>query len=177
MRKIFINHHIYTFAAGVLVFYFVFSGPPLDTDHIVAQARIEAEQAAKAKKVAKAKPIPVVQSPPAKPKATGTVIAKQPVSPVAALPASGAVSNQLVTASDTGLRVPVTQSAGGTYLRVDADNLRMRSGPSSSADTLASYPRGTRLEQVRVYGKWMQVRTIDGGTTGWMFADYLAPAQ
>ncbi len=180
MRKLFKNHHIYTFSVGILALFLVFSQPPLKTDHLVLKSRDSSEKQLKPKTtvepVARVEAVtPIV---PARPKAIGTVIEKQTTRSVSALPSASPrdVSGE-ITGSLSGLTVPKTQGVAGTLMQVDADNLRMRDGPSSSAGTIATFGRGTEFEQMTVYGKWVQVRSVENGTTGWMFADYLAPVQ
>ncbi len=78
----------------------------------------------------------------------------------------------MTTASIGQLAAPA-----GRLLRVDADNLRMRSGPSSSTEPLGTYQRGTVVEELEAQGQWRLVRNIETGTIGWMFAEYLASAE
>ena len=177
MRKVFYNHHIYTFVVGIVAFVWVFSQPPLKTDHLALKTRSKAEQSLKPKAVVE--PVtPVTPVATAKSKAIGTVIEKRVVKLMSALPsAAPTAAGGEITGSLGGLTVPKTHGFAGSLMRVDADNLRMRAGPSSSAGTIATFARGTKFEQMTVYGRWVQVRSVESGTTGWMYADYLAPVQ
>jgi hypothetical protein len=64
-------------------------------------------------------------------------------------------------------------STPDNLLEVTATSLKMRSAPSSSSDLIDVYARGSRFEKLGEDGKWIQVRSADDGTAGWMFADFL----
>ena len=55
---------------------------------------------------------------------------------------------------------------------VSALTLRMRAGPSTGAEMVASYPRGTPVTIKEQDGGWYRVATPDG-RTGWMAVKYL----
>ena len=67
--------------------------------------------------------------------------------------------------------------SSAVLLEVTATSLKMRSGPSSQADMIDVYARGAVLEKIGEQGKWLQVRSTDDGTAGWMFAEYLQLAN
>lgn len=58
-------------------------------------------------------------------------------------------------------------------LKVAATKLKMRAKPSSQSNTMRIYPNGSAFEQIGQNGKWLQVRHIENGTSGWMHGDYL----
>lgn len=56
---------------------------------------------------------------------------------------------------------------------VVATSLKMRSGPSSSTQLINTYARGSTFEKIGQQGSWIQVRSTEDGTSGWMFSNYL----
>lgn len=56
---------------------------------------------------------------------------------------------------------------------VVATSLKMRSGPSSSTQLINTYTHGSTFEKIGQQGSWLQVRSTEDGTSGWMFSDYL----
>ena len=165
MRNIFQKHYIYTCAVGLLAFAWIFTRPPLDLSQMPAPAQKTAKTAKTTAKTdqsagTRSDQIKVVQ-----PVTATSVINK--TATVAAEQDSG-----LTTAS-----IDQPAAPAGPLLRVDTDNLRMRSGPSSGTELLATYPRGTLLEELEAQGQWRMVRNVETGTIGWMFADYLASAE
>jgi hypothetical protein len=162
MRNAFRNHYIYTCAVGLLAFAWIFTRPPLDLSQPVPQPTATA---------AKADP-------------TGQGVGKRGdqvtvVQPVTATSIINKTAPAPVEADDTISTAAIGQLAApaARLLRVDADNLRMRSGPSSSTEPLGTYQRGTVLEELESQGQWSLVRNVETGTIGWMFADYLASAE
>ncbi|MBP3650875.1 MAG: SH3 domain-containing protein [Clostridia bacterium] len=67
--------------------------------------------------------------------------------------------------------LPVSSMAA-QYATVKGGWLRLRSNPSYSAQTLASYYTGTVVEVLGTSGAWYHVRLSDGNT-GYMHGDYL----
>jgi uncharacterized protein YgiM (DUF1202 family) len=56
---------------------------------------------------------------------------------------------------------------------VSASTLRMRAGPSTSAELVGSYPRGSAMTIQEQSGAWYRVTAPDG-RTGWMALKYLS---
>ena len=67
---------------------------------------------------------------------------------------------------------PLPQPAQGVRY-VSAGTLRMRAGPSTGAEMIASYPRGTPVTIKEQDGGWYRVTAPDG-RTGWMSVKYLS---
>jgi hypothetical protein len=64
-----------------------------------------------------------------------------------------------------------------TLVRVTGSRVNMRAGPSVADGVVDSLPRGTLAEPVgEPRNGWQQIRDVETGMTGWMFARYLAPA-
>lgn len=59
-------------------------------------------------------------------------------------------------------------------LQVTATSLKLRSEPTSSSDMIDVYARGAKFEKIGQEGRWLQVRSTDDGTTGWMYGEYLS---
>ena len=69
-------------------------------------------------------------------------------------------------------------SAGGErpiYVVNVRTTLKLRSGPSTSASTLAGLRSGTRLYLNAMEGEWANVEVVDTGQTGYVFAEYILP--
>ena len=62
-------------------------------------------------------------------------------------------------------------------LRVTARSLNMRSAPDAGSDLVGNYPRGALVKPVETSGNWVLVRTVDDGSTGWMYVGYLGAAE
>ncbi len=56
-------------------------------------------------------------------------------------------------------------------------SLKLRSGPSTSASTLAGLKSGTRLYLIAMEGEWANVEVVDTGQTGYVFAEYIQPEE
>lgn len=78
----------------------------------------------------------------------------------------------------------VEQSLGDTQIelisreiyRVDTPNggrLRLRQSATTSSKILSSHKPGTEVVRTGTQGEWSKVIVIDGGSTGWMYSDYL----
>ena len=165
MHKIFNSHHIYTVAVGLIVFGWIFTRPALVprevSRNVSTTAKSDQTVGARSDQVATVKPV-----------ATTTIVARS--SSLQKQP--DVVADELITGSIDRLVIP-DLAGTGELLRVKANNLRMRSGPSSSAPTIETYPRGTTVEKIGVKGEWIEVRNGLDGNTGWMSAGYLTPAQ
>ncbi len=169
MRKIFTNHHVYTFGIGLLAFVWVFSQQPYEFPATPQTAGTKGKTNLAARQ-------PVQPVKPVEPVSIGTIITKQGLEAQPIAPSLSGEAGE-ITASISRLPSPGVSGGNGTFLRVVADKLRMRSAPSSSSQTLATYPLGTEVEQLTRSGKWLEVRNLSDGTTGWMHADYLAQSE
>lgn len=71
------------------------------------------------------------------------------------------------------------QALGSTesLYEVVANNLKMRSGPSSASQLVNVYSRGATFEKIGQQGNWLQVRSTENGVSGWMFSNYLQAAN
>ncbi len=58
-------------------------------------------------------------------------------------------------------------------LQVTASSLKMRTGPSAQTQLVNAYARGATFEKIDQQGQWLQVRSTEDGTSGWMFAEFL----
>ena len=67
-------------------------------------------------------------------------------------------------------------SSGGRTMRVTANSLNLRAGAGTDQTVLRSLSRGTLVAAVEERGEWSRVRLVDG-TTGWVSAKYLEPAD
>ena len=63
------------------------------------------------------------------------------------------------------------------YVTVSATKLKLRLQPTSESKAMGIYPNGTSFEQIGQQGKWIQVRHVQDGTSGWMHGDYMKPAS
>jgi uncharacterized protein YgiM (DUF1202 family) len=58
-----------------------------------------------------------------------------------------------------------------------SSSLKLRTGPSLSSATLAGLKSGTRLYMIRMEGDWAYVEVEESGQTGYVYAQYIKPAQ
>jgi hypothetical protein len=67
--------------------------------------------------------------------------------------------------------------AAGDKLVVTGDNVNLRSGATTSAPVVGTYPRGTLASEVGRQGDWVEVVIVaDDPLGGFMASQYLAPA-
>ena len=59
---------------------------------------------------------------------------------------------------------------------VTGSRVNMRAGPSTANPVVTSLPRGAEVVIVGEAGGWMELRDPDSGLTGFMSANFLAPA-
>lgn len=73
--------------------------------------------------------------------------------------------------------VPPAPPAPAAAFTVTADSLNVRGGPDASSAPVAGspLPKGTQVEGLEDNGGWKRVRAASG-VTGWVSAQYLAPA-
>lgn len=170
MRKLFKKHHVYTFIVGMVGFVWVFGRPPLDLP-----ASIDLAQTSRAVKPAAVRQD--LQPKPVEPVSIGSIIAQQNLSEPVAEQRTVGLEPGDITATLTKLPSSGAAEALGKVLRVAAENLRMRAGPSSQSSTLGAYPLGTQVELLTRSGQWLEVRNLSDGSIGWMFAEYLAEVE
>ena len=58
-----------------------------------------------------------------------------------------------------------------------SSSLKLRTGPSLSSATLTGLRSGTRLYMIRMEGEWAYVEVEESGQTGYVYAQYIKPAQ
>jgi N-acetylmuramoyl-L-alanine amidase len=87
--------------------------------------------------------------------------------------AMGAPAPAPAPVPDPARRVPP-----GEVFVVMATHLNVRSGPGAGNPTVAGspLPKGAIVEELADSGGWKQVRARETGTTGWVSAQFLAPA-
>jgi uncharacterized protein YgiM (DUF1202 family) len=88
--------------------------------------------------------------------------------------------------SETAADPPVAERQSATasesdpqpnLLMVTARSLNMRSAPDAGSELVGNYPRGALVKPVETSGNWVLVRTVDDGSTGWMYVGYLGAAE
>ncbi|HEV7276655.1 MAG TPA: SH3 domain-containing protein [Devosiaceae bacterium] len=72
--------------------------------------------------------------------------------------------------------VPEAPEDDLTLLRVVADGLNVRSGPSSESNKLFVLKQDEAVQVAEMNGNWARVTTTSG-ETGWAYQRYLAPAE
>lgn len=73
-----------------------------------------------------------------------------------------------------------SEHAGGEreiYVVNVSSSLKLRTGPSLSSQTLTGLKSGTRLYMNRMEGEWAYVEVEESGQTGYVYAEYIKPAQ
>lgn len=58
-----------------------------------------------------------------------------------------------------------------------SSSLKLRTGPSLSSATLTGLRSGTRLYMIRMEGEWAYVEVEESGQTGYVYAQYIKPAE
>lgn len=63
----------------------------------------------------------------------------------------------------------------GDTLRVVAERVNLRAGPTDNANVRSQVTQGERLLELRRDGSWYGVRVLSTGEEGWIFGDLVAP--
>jgi uncharacterized protein YgiM (DUF1202 family) len=66
-------------------------------------------------------------------------------------------------------------AATGDTLRVVAERVNLRAGPTDNANVRSQVTQGERLLELRREGSWYGVRVLSTGEEGWIFGDLIAP--
>lgn len=73
-----------------------------------------------------------------------------------------------------GRRTRADPDGASVWVRVNGSVVNVRSGPTSSAQRIGSFPEGTRLRVLERDGRWTKIEDPESGQSGWMFRDFLA---
>ena len=72
------------------------------------------------------------------------------------------------------LRLSPPTAAPAEILLVSGSRVNMRAGPGTNHAVLETLLLGTRVERVSTADNgWMEIQLVDGGSIGWMSADFL----
>ena len=104
-------------------------------------------------------------------KGTGLASDSETLTPSQSRYDSAASSNFNSTGARINLSDQVKQNA---WVRVSGSVVNVRSGPSTSAPRIGSFPEGTRLRVIESGKGWTKIEDPETGQSGWMNRDYLA---